>query len=419
MCRPARTMRGRSSRSSIQRVSDGESASRNNRVPPSRSATACFSLVASSTAPWASSPTCACASTKPGRTQPCTVWTSAPADGAAYVILPPTTQSSSRTSCGPTSTLPLMWSTGAVMSATLPMRRAGCGAGACQRARSPVVGQMSSILRVGLDEAEPLPLVPLASLVAVCRDATRPLDHLRRVHEVPGHEGRVAVGEIILGTARALVEIGRAGSDVPDPSRVGLRRDDVAQVLKAVEDVHGAVLDTVLVACDQRATDPAIEGVLTVFVELTRLCVETLDDLLGLAGVVAEPDRTSNNKDVGSLDPLPDDRRLVGGPPVLGHVGIDAGRDVMVDRPEHLDLNPLAAHQRGAHLDQPLGVGDLRRALQRAVEEHRPETSEVPVLLSVSHGVDASDQHASAKAVFCRWGWGVGAAAHERQSVDE
>jgi hypothetical protein len=33
----------------------------------------------------------------------------------------------------------------------------------------------------------------------------------------------------------------------------------------------------------------------------------------------------------------------------------------------------------------PPGVGDLRRALERAVEEHRLEAGEVPVLLGVSH----------------------------------
>src|SRR5665811_2009587 len=101
------------------------------------------SLVASSTAPWASSPTWACASTRPGRTQPWTVWTSAATVGAAYVILPPTTQSSSRTSSGPTSTLPSMCSTGAVMPATLPTTRDVCRAGAsagrmpCRRVGGP------------------------------------------------------------------------------------------------------------------------------------------------------------------------------------------------------------------------------------------------------------------------------------------
>jgi hypothetical protein len=40
-----------------------------------------------------------------------------------------------------------------------------------------------------------------------------------------------------------------------------------AQVLQAVEDVHGAALDAVLVAGDQAAADAAVTGVLAGFVE--------------------------------------------------------------------------------------------------------------------------------------------------------
>ena len=50
MCRPARMIRGRSSRSSTQRVSTGKPASRSSSAPASRSASACSSVVASSTA---------------------------------------------------------------------------------------------------------------------------------------------------------------------------------------------------------------------------------------------------------------------------------------------------------------------------------------------------------------------------------
>jgi hypothetical protein len=117
----------------------------------------------------------------------------------------------------------------------------------------------------------------------------------------------------------------------------------------------------------------------------------------GDAGVVAEPDRPGDDQDVGRLDPLPDQRPLVGRPPVLGHVGIDTGRDVMVDGPQHLDLDPVPAHERGTHLDEPFGVGDLRRAFERAVVEHRLEAGEVPARLGVSHGKHATHQRTSAK----------------------
>ena len=57
--------------------------------------------------------------------------------------------------------------------------------------------------------------------------------------------------------AAARVEVGRAGPCLADPAAVGLRRDGVADVLEAVEDVARAVLDAVLVARDDRlATRP-------------------------------------------------------------------------------------------------------------------------------------------------------------------
>ncbi len=65
------------------------------------------------------------------------------------------------------------------------------------------------------------------------------------------------------------------------------------------------MLDAVLVAGDQRATDAAVEGVLPLVVGLAGVRVEPLDDLLGDARVVAEPDRAGDDEDVGCLDPRP------------------------------------------------------------------------------------------------------------------
>src|ERR1044072_5276099 len=73
---------------------------------------------------------------------------------------------------------------------------------------------------------------------------------------VPVDEGGVAVGEVVLRSARAGVEVGGAGSGLADPAGVGLGRDGVAEVLEAVEDDHRAVLDAVLVPGDQAAADP-------------------------------------------------------------------------------------------------------------------------------------------------------------------
>ena len=87
--------------------------------------------------------------------------------------------------------------------------------------------------------------VPPGTLVAVCRDSTRILDHSRQMQQIPGHESRVAVGKIVLGPARPRIEVRRAWSYSSQPARIGLRRDDVAKVLERIEDIHGAVFGAV------------------------------------------------------------------------------------------------------------------------------------------------------------------------------
>src|SRR5207249_1181134 len=68
--------------------------------------------------------------------------------------------------------------------------------------------------------------------VAVRGDAARVLHHAGEVEQVPGHEGRVAVGEVVLRPAGTRVEIRRTGAGLADPTGIGLRRDDVAEVLE-------------------------------------------------------------------------------------------------------------------------------------------------------------------------------------------
>src|SRR4051794_29838364 len=89
---------------------------------------------------------------------------------------------------------------------------------------------ISAVLGVG--EVEAGAGVPFGALVAVGGDAAGVLEHARHVQEVPGGEGGVAAGEVVLGSAGALVEVGGAGAGGADPAGVGLRRDGVAEVLE-------------------------------------------------------------------------------------------------------------------------------------------------------------------------------------------
>src|SRR5436309_13761957 len=96
---------------------------------------------------------------------------------------------------------------------------------------------------LGVGEVEPAAGVPLRALIPVDRDTTGVGDHPGHVEAVPGHERGVAVREVVVGPARAGIEIGRPGAGVTDPAGVGWGRDDVAQVLARAGDGYGAVLD--------------------------------------------------------------------------------------------------------------------------------------------------------------------------------
>jgi len=78
------------------------------------------------------------------------------------------------------------------------------------------------------------------------------------------------------------------------PSGIGLWRDDVAEVLERIEDVHGAVLHAVLVAGDEAAADPSVVAVLARVVQQVRVAVEALDDLGADRRLLAQPWRCTS-----------------------------------------------------------------------------------------------------------------------------
>src|SRR5262249_31587216 len=139
-----------------------------------------------------------------------------------------------------------------------------------------------------------------------------------------------------------------------DPAGIRLGRDGVSQVLQAVEDVHGAVLDAVLVAGDQAAADPSVIGVLAGVVEQAGAGGETFGHLLHHGTVVAQPDGPGQYEDVGRQDLLVQVRPGVGLPAVLPHVGPDTGGDVVVHGPYDVDPHSLCIHDGGAAVDQSL-----------------------------------------------------------------
>jgi len=88
---------------------------------------------------------------------------------------------------------------------------------------------------------ESAPSIPFRPLIAMGRDPTGILDHPRHVHEIPGHERGIAIGEVVLRSARTRVEIRRARASFAQPVSVRLRRNHVPEVLQRIQNIHTRV----------------------------------------------------------------------------------------------------------------------------------------------------------------------------------
>ena len=118
--------------------------------------------------------------------------------------------------------------------------------------------------------------IPLGALIAMCWNSTCILEHSRKVEQIPGHECGVAIGKIILGPSRSGIQIGGSRSCRSQPVGIRLRRDDVAEMLEGIENIHRAVLGSVLVARNQTASDTTVEDVLAVFMQIPGIGIESL-----------------------------------------------------------------------------------------------------------------------------------------------
>ena len=167
------------------------------------------------------------------------------------------------------------------------------------------------------------------------------------MHQVPRHEGGIAAGEVVVEAFVSLaillrVAIAGAGAGLADPSRVGLRRYRVTDMLQRIEHTHADVLYAVLIAGDHAAADLAVEGILPLVVGLARMRIEPFDQPLADRTFLAQPDRRAHDEDIRVRNLLPDRGPVVALDAVFGHVGIDPRRDVVIYQPYLLEGNAVA-----------------------------------------------------------------------------
>ena len=89
------------------------------------------------------------------------------------------------------------------------------------------------------------------------------------------------------------------GPASPSQAASGLRGNDVTKVLQRIEKVHRAVLCAVFVSGDKASAHPAVVRILSVLIEQVARRVESLDDLGRDGGLFSQPDRSSDDENVG------------------------------------------------------------------------------------------------------------------------
>jgi hypothetical protein len=86
---------------------------------------------------------------------------------------------------------------------------------------------------------------------------------------------------------------------------------------------------------------------------------------------------------------------------MLCHVRVNARRDLVIDRADHLNRHPVAFNDRNRVLGEASRVRRLRRALERAVDVDGSEIAEVPARALVElplSGVEVSHRDAHQRA---------------------
>jgi hypothetical protein len=119
------------------------------------------------------------------------------------------------------------------------------------------------------------------------------------------------------------------------------------------------MLDPILVARDEAASDLPVVRVLALLVQKARTRVQELDHPRADGRLPAEPDRRAKDEDVRRLDTLVQLRPFVARCSVLAHVRPDSGREVVVDGAYRVDRDSVPLHDLHGDPHEPAGVREL------------------------------------------------------------
>src|SRR5690606_6064541 len=151
---------------------------------------------------------------------------------------------------------------------------------------------------------------------------------------------------------------------LPEHGESGVRWDQHAHRVEEVADASDDVLGAVRVAGDHHTAHLSVQRRTRAFEHPVVLLVEAFDHPLDQRGVTAPPDGCRQDQDLGS-----EELREDGWPGVpFTHVGIGAGKDLLVDQLDDLHLDLALLDLPREEVAERLGVREAR-LLQRTEQD--------------------------------------------------
>ncbi len=131
-------------------------------------------------------------------------------------------------------------------------------------------------------------------------------------------------------------------------------------MLEGIENVHGAVLDPILIARENTPAYLAVIEILAFLVELSALRVETLDDSSGYRTFLSQPYRAANDENVCFIDFLVQLWPVVFVPTLLCHVRPHSCGDVIVNGSQHFCCDLVFLHDHHGESHESFRMGECR-----------------------------------------------------------
>src|SRR6185503_6858169 len=129
-----------------------------------------------------------------------------------------------------------------------------------------------------------------------------------------------------------------------DPAGIRLRRNNIAEVLETVEDIHSTVFDAILIASYETSANFSVKGILTLLIKDPTACIKTFDQLFGLRAVIAKPNWSCYNEDIRFHYLLEECRPFICVPSMLTHIRPDASGNVMINGADELGPHAMLFH---------------------------------------------------------------------------